>query len=49
MVQVNSWLMFGIAKGAFKYYVIALGGGGGPASIADDDDALRGSRTKMMT
>ena len=29
-------------KGAFKYYVIALGGVGGPDSIADDDDALRG-------
>ena len=30
-----------IGKGAFKYYVIALGGGGGgPASIADADDAL---------
>ena len=39
-------------KGAFKYYVIALGGFGCPASIADADDALRGggeSRTKMMT
>ena len=39
-------------KGAFMYYVIALGGLGGPDSIVDADDALMGvggSRTKMMT
>ena len=41
-----------MSKGAFKYYVIALGGSGEPALIADADDALRGGRgstNKMMT
>ena len=38
---VTFWLVHP-NKGAFKYYVIALGGVGGPASIADADDALRG-------
>ena len=38
-------------KGAFKYYVSALGGVGGLGSLADAADALKGgggSRTRML-
>ena len=38
----SHWRHLVCPKGAFKFYVIALGGGRGPASIDDADDALRG-------